>query len=131
VQGGGLCDTDGVIVHCQPGRTFEGQRAATGTRIDDYRLSGTQFAGHDFAEMLGAIGRADNVNQLGVSQGLVNVMARPGNWCEPGDIALGMDSALLCDRRDVVGNVVEIEHVNVVPVRRTIECHGSAAGTCT
>ena len=48
----GLCDTDGIIFECQTGSKFEGQRATTGTQTDDHRLSGTQFAGDNFAEWL-------------------------------------------------------------------------------
>jgi hypothetical protein len=82
------------------------------------------------AEWFGAVRRADNVDQLSVLQGLVNIMARIDYRSKPGDIALRIDSTLLCDRRDIVWKLLEIEHANIVPVQCTIECHGSAAGTC-
>ena len=123
-------NTDGLIVHGQPGGPLEGQGAAAGTRTHDDRLSGAQFAGDGCAERLGAIGRTDNVDKLGVLQRCVDVMARIRNRPEPGYIALGMDAALLGDLRHVVRKLIEIEQPNVVPVRRTIECDGSAAGAC-
>jgi hypothetical protein len=109
VQRGGFSDADGVIVHRQSGRTLEGQRSAAGTRCNHYRLSGSQFAGHRFAKRLGAIGRSDDIDQFGVLQGLVDIVTRIGNLAEPGDVAFCVDSALLGNRRDVAGKLLEIE----------------------
>ena len=43
-------------------------------------------------------------------------MAGVGDRSEPGDIALCVDSALLGNRRYILGELVEIEYANVVPV---------------
>ena len=103
VQGGCFGDADRIVVALQSCGPLEGQRPAAGTGRHDHGLSGAEFPRDGLAERRCTVSGPDDVNQLGVQQRLVDVVAGADNWREPRQVAAGMDTALPGNRRDVVG----------------------------
>ena len=85
------------------GGLLERTRPAAGARSHDHGLSGTELPGDRLTERRRTVCRPDDVNQFCVPQRFVDVMAGTDDGCESRQIAAGMNTLLLGDRRDVVG----------------------------
>ena len=121
-------DADRVVVTLQSCGPLERQRPAAGTGRHDHGLSGAELAGDGLAKWRSTVGGADDVNQLGVPQRFVNVVSGADDGRKSLQIATGMDTALLGNCRDVVGERRKVEYPHVMAMSATIEGDGRATG---
>jgi hypothetical protein len=131
VQGGCLGDPNGIIFQLQARGLFEGQCPATGARADDHGLPVAQPAGNRFAKGLGTVSRSDDIDEFGVLQRLIDVVARISDGAEPRDIAFGVNTGLVRDDLDIFRKLRKVEKPDFVSVGGTIERHRCAACTCS
>jgi hypothetical protein len=120
-------DVDRVVINGQAGGPFECQRAPARARCHDHRLAGKQLSGNSFAERLRAECRANNIDEFGLIQRTVDVVAGVSDVTEPGYIAFSEDAALFRNRGNIARKLREIEKPDPVSMRSAVKRNAGPA----